>query len=283
MNIKVGHGVKRALAVLVAFLLFSSCSTEYKIASQAGKDINGTSLLLLFPDDIFVQNSKPYSFPDSLNEEQRYLLSLDSSFFLKDIDAEKFKEQFQNRIIKLYSEYGFKVYTEETLDSFLTCTTTAYILNFSQLQIEEFWKPFNDDFLKEDGTVYSQYFDLNALAAEAWVNVSKANDTSGIDNLIYCESVISDEIDGNFYYDEIDDKVYYTYNANLLEKDDWSDLLSQAPIDISLNIIDFIVNSSIEREMLSLENTYPNRFWRYNPGSTRLSPVHGKSDYVIMK
>jgi len=85
------------ILALTFFISVSSCSIENKIASESGKYIDGAAILLLFPDDIFVEISKDFQLPDSLDEDECYYASIDSSFFLKNIDAEDLKKDLKKK------------------------------------------------------------------------------------------------------------------------------------------------------------------------------------------
>jgi hypothetical protein len=280
MNLK---GVTVKILAFAVFISVSSCSIENKIASESGKYIDGAAILLLFPDDIFVDISKDFQLPDSLNDDERYYASIDSSFFLKNIDAEDFKDRFEKEIISLYRDYGFRVYLKDSLSSFLKLDTTAFVVEFTQFQIEEFWKPYYYEEEMPDGYTYHQEFSLNALGFDAWITISKLNDTTGTNSLIYSEESIADDIDGMFVMNNITGEVNFVYNYTPLKPGDADDLTEKAAIKISLDIVDFIANSYIEDKMLKLRGVYPERFWRYNPGREKLTPVYEKSGYIIME
>jgi len=102
-------GIKSGI-VFVLLFLFASCTTEQKIAKEAGVYVNNASLLILFPEEMFITNSKTYQFPDSLTDDQKYSASIDSSFFLKEIDTDSIFKEIKSSIIQLYKSYGFSVY-----------------------------------------------------------------------------------------------------------------------------------------------------------------------------
>lgn len=278
-------GIKSSIAFLLLVLL-ASCSTEQKIVKEAGAYLNKASLLVLFPDQMFITNSKAYSFSDSLSENQKYVASIDSSFFLKEIDTDSIFEEFKLNMVKLYKSYGFKVYLKEDLDSFLTLKTTGLVIEITQLQLEEFYKPFRDEELMENGfTYFSKDFVLNALGLEAWITVSRLNDTLGNYSMIYSEYSISDDMSGLFMKDNGTDKVYYDYNYTPLKVNDSYDIIKESSIKISLDIADFIANAFIEKYMLFNTESYPQRFWRYNPKREKLypAPIDQKSGYIILQ
>ena len=269
--------------VLIFLLSFSSCSTEQKLAREAGEYVDKANLLILFPDEMFLLNSKSYNYPDSLTDDELYRASIDSSFFLNDADTDSIFMEFQKSILSLYESYGFTVYQKENLDSFLTVKTTAFVIEFTQLQLEEFYKPFHEEEEMEDGYFYTKNLILNALGVDAWITVSKLNDSLGSQRLIYSEASISDEIDGFFTMAYVSGKVSYNYSFKPLEVEDSYDIVDESSIKISLDVIDFIANTYIEKNMLRLTDEYPHRLWRYNPGRTKLTPVEGKSDYIIIE
>ena len=267
---------------LILLLSFSSCSTEQKLAREAGEYVDKANLLVLFPDEMFLLNSKNYNYPDNLTEEELYQASLDSSFFLKDVDTDSIFMEFQKSILSLYESYGFTVYQKENLDSFLALKSTGFVIEFTQLQLEEFYKPFEAKEEMEDGYLYTESFILNALGMDVWITVSQLNDTVGANRLIYSEVSVSDEIDGLFSMEFFSGQVNYNYILKPLTIIDSYDIISKSSIKTSLDIMDFIVNSYIEKNMLYYSKRYPERLWRYIPGKARLLPSSEKSGYIIM-
>ena len=150
------------------------------------------------------------------------------------------------------------------------------------MQLEEFYAPFEAKEEMEDGYLYTERFVLNALGIDAWITVSQLNDTAGVNRLIYSEASVSDEIDGLFSMEFYSGKVNYNYILKPLTVIDSYDIIQKSSIKISLDVIDFIVNSHIEKNMLYHSKRYPERLWRYIPGMIRLLPSSEKSGYIIM-
>ena len=275
-------GYKIGIVVLL-FLFFNSCTTEQKLAKQTGSIVSNASLLVLLPEQMIVTNSKPYQIPDSLSDEQKYFASIDSGFFLRSINTDSIFSEFKKSIIQLYNSYGFDVYQKENMDSFLALKSTGFIIDFTQLQLEEFFFPYVDEENMLDGYHYSKEFLINSLGLDAWITVSKLNDTLGSNNMIYSEAILSDDIEGVFLTDFRSGEVYYDYNYTPLKVMDSYDIIEKSSIKFSLDVIDFIANSIIENKMLINTNEYPEMLWRYSPKKSRLIPYKGKSGYIIME
>jgi len=173
----------------------------------------------------------------------------------------------------------------KNLDSFLSLQTTGFVIEFTQLQLEEFYKPFLDEETMDNGYTYAKSFVLNALGLDAWITVSRLNDTLGNYRMIYSEYSISDNMSGLFLMDNISGEVYYDYNFTPLKVNDAYDIIMESSIKISLDVVDFIANAFIEKYMLYFTEKYPERFWRYIPKREKLSPapIDQKSGYIIMQ
>ncbi|OIP01571.1 MAG: hypothetical protein AUJ98_03955 [Bacteroidetes bacterium CG2_30_33_31] len=272
----------KLLIFLLLALIFKSCTIERNLAVEAGKRINKSSILVLFPDEIIKTNSKPYSFANNLNEEEKYWQAIDSSDFLKYINDTIVQKKFHNSIIKLYAEYGFIVYENDDLTSFLQTKNPAFIIDFSQLELEEYWKYFYAKEQMPDEKEYKQSFSLNALALNAWVRVSVVNDSTLPPKLVFSQYYSSDQIDGYFYQNEITGEVNYRYNLIPFDTNLFEDFFANSSIKISLDIIDFVANSYIENRLLQKIEEYPTRFWRYKPNNQKLTPTKNNSGYIIL-
>lgn len=271
--------------IIVFFIssIFSGCTLEYKLAEESGRRIEKASLMVIFPDQLFLKNSKTYAFPNNLSDSDYYFAQIDSSFFLKNISDSIYLSQFSNKVISYLTEFGFEVYNTTEWDEFFNLQNQAFIIDFSQLEIEEFWKVHLDEEEMPDGYTYSEEFFLNTLAFNSWIVVSKASDTALERNVIYSEYLITDGFDGVFLMNNISGEVYYDYNYKPLKPEDADDIVEDASLKITLDVLDFLLNSYIEKEMLRFSNKYPERFWRYIPKRVKPSPTDQKSGYIIIQ
>lgn len=268
--------------LLIAFVLLmsSSCSLEHKLAMEEGQKLQNAHLMLIFPDEIEFINSRLISIENQEFTEDELI---DSSLFLHKFQQEKMLIDFKTEMIKLLNEYGFRTYTTTEWDSFLIHSEKAFILDFSQLQLEEILFTHKDEEAMPDGYTYTQEFVIDGLAFNSWIAISKVNDTNLLKNTIFCETVLKDHIEGLFLMNNISGEVYYDYNFEPLSEDEVLEIVPNAAIDISLNIMDFIINNSLEKNLLKQRGVYPERFWRYIPSRSKPSPSYNRSGYIIVE
>lgn len=273
----------RSNLFLALLLILSSCSIENKLAKEQVQELQNASVLLIFPDTLLFQNSKPYQFPENLSDEVLAIAAIDSSFFLKNISASQYLSDFSKMINALYQSYGFQVYNQYQWDEFLAHKQKLYIVEFTQLQLEEYWQVYTDTEIMPDDYEYSQSFDLNALSMNAWISVAKINDTASEKNLIYSESVIKDELSGLFLMNNISGEVYYDYNFNPLKPEDAIGIIENSSVKIGMDVFDFLINNYVEKGMLEIKGYYPDRFWKFVPNRNNATPSYKKSGYIIIE
>ena len=270
------------MGLSLAILLFQACSAEYRLAANQGKELRGASLLLLFPDTLYLTNSKEYLFPVELDSTQLYRASIDSSDFLRYINPDEYLQNFKKQMVKLYQEYGFRVYEKDRLDSFLSLTSTAYILEFGQLEIQEWWKPFHDEELMPDDNYYTRDFVLNAVSLNAWTTLSRLNRPGWGKPLVFTSYDLSDRIDGDFFMNNLLGTVFYDYQFYPLKKERLPELIDYGAIDISLDLMDFIIDKNVETGLDTLKNIKPRNYYHYIPRSKRVSVSSRQPSYVVM-
>jgi hypothetical protein len=277
------HRRRYFMAFLSLFVLFS-CTVEYRLAKLAGERVDQAHVMLIFPDYLLVKNSKDYGLDTNLSDNQYYQRQLDSSFFLRYIDDSTYLHGFSAEVKALFQEFGFKVYEPQQWSVFLALKEQAFIVDFTQLQVEERWFLHTDEETMPDEYTYTQETWLNALSYNAWVTVSDINDSAFTSRkMIYTEEVLHDHYEGVFLMNNISGEVYYDYNNRPLKVEDAKRLISNASIDISMDVLDFMINNYVEEALLEMEQKYPERFWKYRPKKSKPYPVMEESGYIIME
>ncbi len=247
---------------------------------EEGRKLQNAHLMLIFPDEIDFLNSPLIS---AENREYAEDELMDSSLFLHKFQQEKMLTDFKMEMKNLLHEYGFQTYSTAEWDSFLNHSEKAFIIDFNQLQLEEILFTHLDEEAMPDGYTYKQEFVIDGLAFNSWIAISTANDTNLLKNTIFCETVLKDHIEGLFLMNNISGEVYYDYNFKPLSEEEILDIVPNAAIDISLNIMDFIINNSLEKNLLKQRGVYPERFWRYIPSRAKPSPSYDRSGYIIVE
>lgn len=141
-----------------------------------------------------------------------------SSLFMQELSDSIFLETFVNSMILEFEALGYKVYTENMLDSFLFIKSPAYIFNVAQIELEEHITVHEDEESFGD-YIYYKNVDLNAVSYNFWFEVSELNDPGENNKLFYVSETINDVVTGYFAENIFTGEVKYRYNINEIDMD----------------------------------------------------------------
>lgn len=208
------------IIILGFIFILSSCYPEYKIAKAYIESKPDISIMILPTNYIFKKNLKVKDAGDlkNLNEIQKDSAMMANSAFLKNISDSIFLETFINSLITEFEKLGYKVYTENQLDSFLFIKTPAYIFNIAQIELEEHYNVHED---KEDFGDHTYYkaVDLDAVSYNFWFELSELNDGDENTKLLYSSETINDIVYGYFTENILTGDIKYKYNINEIDLD----------------------------------------------------------------
>jgi hypothetical protein len=178
------------------------------------------SILILPTDYVFKKNLKvdEIKVSENLSEWEVDSALMAYSFFLQLVSDSIFLEVFVNSMIREFEELGLKVYTDNSLDSFLFIKTPAYIFNIAQIELEEHYTVHED---QEDfgDYVYYKNVDLNAVSYNFWFEVSELNNETEKRKLLFTTETINDVVFGYFAENLFTGAVKYKYRVNEIDID----------------------------------------------------------------
>jgi hypothetical protein len=153
-----------------------------------------------------------------LTDMQKDSALMANSSFLKEISDSVFLETFINSMLIEFEKLGFKVYTENQLDSFLFIKTPAFIFNIAQIELEEHYNVHED---QQDFGEYTYYkkVDLDAISYHFWFELSELNEENEKTKLFYTSETINDVVYGYFAENLFTGDVKYKYNVNEIDLD----------------------------------------------------------------
>jgi len=263
-----------ALLLFTIFVLISSCTTEIKMARAFEKQPNKISILCEYPEMVFLTNSVP-EMPEGLTQEEQSTF-LDSAYiysdYVKFINDTLFLRQFRTQMKEQFGYIGVNYYDIDDLDKFLASQGVQYIVSFKQLEIEERWEPYHAEESFGD-MLYEEDFWIKGVSLNAWVDIAKVDDSLEIQQKIYIESVLKDEVDGIFFQNQWTGEVHYQYRLDTLELQDIGELEYTASEEFSYLIFSHIVNKEIRDTLEYLNEPEAVNQWILEPGHKRLSPV----------
>jgi hypothetical protein len=244
---------KRTFPVLltVAIILLalqSSCTLEKKLGKEFLAKAPEISIQLLTPEMLFKYNHKGENIPgfDSLTGPQQDSALFADSRFIRNVDDSLFLDRYVNSFIDELRAIGFKVYVDGMIDSLFRIQPQSYVLNMAQVQLDEYFEPYEDS---EDvgDTVFTKHVDLNAVDASSWLELNKYNTVKPVKTVLYSSFTASDGFSGNFLIDDYN--VRYRYRVDSLKVNDIYDLASFSGRRHASYLFDYFMNQYIAHHM----------------------------------
>jgi hypothetical protein len=239
--------VQSVFFVLFLFsLLVSSCSVEQKLAKKFVKDPLQIDFQLFTPDIVYKFNHKGETIEgfDQLTNAQQDSALYSSSKYMQFIDDSVFMESYLNSFINELRALGFRVFLDHSVDSFLQRQPQSYVVNISQLQLDEYLFPV-DDTLPAGDSLYLQSFQLNGVDLSSWFELSKINAPKPKKTVLYSSFTASDGFEGRFILNGFTMDVQYKYKIDSLKRKDIYDLAVFSGKKNANYLFDYFMNQYI--------------------------------------
>jgi hypothetical protein len=231
-------------------VFISSCTIERKLAQNFVNAKPDIDLQLFTPDILFKFNHKGEEIEgfNALSDLQQDSALYTHSDFIQYIDDSIYLEHYINSFINELRALGFKVFLDHSVDSFLQGMPQSYVVNVSQVQIDEYKYPLVDSESFED-TIYTKSFQLNAVDASAWFELSKINTPKPQKTILYSSFTASDDFEGNFVINSFTLDIHYRYKIDSLKINDLYELASYSGKKNASYLFDFFMNQYIAFHM----------------------------------
>jgi hypothetical protein len=231
-------------------LAFPSCTIEKKLGKEFLQEAPQFSINLIPPQSLLKFNHKGEKIPgfDSLTDSQQDSALFTDSRFLRVIDDSTFLDKYVNSFIDELRGIGFRVYVAGTADSILKAEPQAYVVNMSQVQLDEYLDPYEDS--QEVGdTIYYRRFDLNAVDASSWFELNKYNAVKPVKTVLYSSFTATDGFSGNFILNSFTQSLRYRYKIDSLKINDVFELASYSGRQDANYLFDYFMNQYISYHM----------------------------------
>ncbi len=227
-----------------------SCSVEQEIGKQFVQNAPGISIQLFTTNILYKNNHKGEDIPgfDSLTADQQDSALYYSSRFIQHVNDSAFLVAYINNFIDELRELGFKVYLDTALEKVLKAQNQAYMVNMAQVQLDEYYYPYEDEEQFGDSIFY-KYIQLNAVDASSWFEVSKLNAEKPVRTILYSSFTATDALNGRFYNNPFSGAVAYTFKIDSLEMNDIHDLAVYSGKKDASYLFDFFMNQYIAYHM----------------------------------
>jgi hypothetical protein len=201
---------------LMVFILLS-CSAERNLAREYVKSHRGEGIMLAPVDFLYKQNLGAYidfsMFPARAQQDS---IAYNSSNYVQYISDSIFLTFFTNSLIDKLVSFGYNVTLDESADVFLNSGNPSWIIQLSQLQLEENFTPGYVYAYDEDDEEYYQVFRQNSITLNSWLEINHLNTENARKQMLYLSGYIEDYpgqdvsltyFDGQFYFNDARDTI----------------------------------------------------------------------------
>ncbi|MFH1937738.1 MAG: hypothetical protein ABIK52_09265, partial [Bacteroidota bacterium] len=215
--------MRRRVAFLLIILVagFTACTPEYKLAREFRANPPEFFIHVIPPGLLYKYNHKGEVIEgfDGLSAAQQDSSLFHSSGFIRFINDSLFLENYVNNFLDELRNLRFNVTIGQDVDSFLLRQPQSYELSIAQIQVDEYFYPYEDQEFFYD-TLFYKTFDLDAIDFSVWLELSKAGSPKNTKAILYSSHMASDDLEGEFLYDPFRQNIKYSYKIDSLEVED---------------------------------------------------------------
>lgn len=273
------------LIILVAFIsaLASSCSIEKKIAREYIKDDSTRMVLVMQPDYIFKKSLKEWEIDsaDVMDDWTLDSLLWVNSMFLQYINDSLFLDYYVSNYILELEKLGFTVYGEDSLMSFLSGQSNAFIVNMAQLEVEEYIMPIQEE--EQFGEyVYYEVIDLNAINLNSWFEISRVNEEEEM-AMFFASHYLTDGMEGYFRYYWYTGEVGFNYEVDTIPMENLYKLSALAGYVYAGYTFDYLMNKYIDKRMEKEQQQRSTIYYRYDRMRKYLDEADEEERFIPME
>ena len=269
------------IAVVLIAGFFYGCNPEKKLAKSFVYQSGKRSALVFSPEYIYKENQKTWlldSLKGNFNEAQKDSLLWELSDYVKNIDDSIFLKKFTRGFFYQMAKYGFDIYNQDAISLFMQNDSNAYLINISQVELDETIYPYKDKMVINGYTYFHQHY-LNAIDLSAWFEISKVNDTLINKQVMFASDLITDDLNGSFDYDEATDQLKYYYKIDTLTVNQLYTLSITLGKKYAGYTYDYLLNKYILTQKQPGDTLQ--YYWHYDIYRNKLYPIWDKEDRLI--
>lgn len=251
---------------LLLLSLFSSCSIERKLGKEFLTQTPQICIQVFTPESLYKFNHKGEKIAgfDSLSGPQQDSALYAGSRFIRFVNDSAFLDKYVNAFIDELRGFGFRVFVDSNVDTLLRTQSQAYVVNMTQVQLDEYFEPYGDSETVGDTTYYKS-FELNAVDASCWFELNKYNAVKPVKTVLYSSFTASDGFTGNFFLNNFTMNLQYRYKIDSLKLNDIYDLASFSGRRHANYLFDYFMNQYISIHMP--ENMEIMGYMHYTPAT----------------
>lgn len=209
--------IKLSCILLLASLL-ASCSVERRLARKYVKETKPGTVLLMAPDFIYKTSFKIPEVEnfDDLQQWEKDSLSFEQSSVIKHSIDSVYFEAFMSSLQYGLSLMGYTVYYDNPVAFLDSEKKPSHIINFVQIQLEEYFEPVNDEVNYDDSTSADFEIFVTAINMNHWLQLNELNNGDDTPELLFSSNQIYDDLYGEFKYFPLTGGYLYTYTVDSL-------------------------------------------------------------------
>ncbi|MEI6900823.1 MAG: hypothetical protein WCL00_13170, partial [Bacteroidota bacterium] len=234
-----------------------------KLAKQFIPLPSSIDLQLFTPDNLFKFNHKGEEIEhfSTMSAAQQDSALYSRSLYMQFVNDSSFMERYINSFIDELRAFGFAVYLDHEVDSLLQRKPQSYIVNISQVQLDEYTFPLEDSEPYGDSVLYKS-FQLNGVDLSSWFELSKINAKNPRKTVLYSSFNATDGFEGRFVMNPMTNGVRYKYKVDTLNMKDLTNLAVQSGKQNADYLFDYFMNQYILHNLP--ENTEPRGWYHYD-------------------
>ena len=257
-------GILFFVTMLIALL--TSCTAERELAREFIKTKKDIPILLLSTDRLILTNEKLKKITnfDSLKVATQDSLWTTKTLYLDSVNDAKLLSLFYEKFKTELQYYGFKVFTQDSIDNFNAIETSKYTLNLAQTEISEDDYIYRDEEAFYNSLVYYHDNVINILKLNFWFEFSASVFKN--EKVFYSEFPISDKLESRFVLDNESDNVSYQYRITPIALDNIYQLTDYSAQRSANYFFNYLMNKYV-KENLPTDIVAPKYFsYDYNTG-----------------
>ncbi len=268
----VNRGLAWFLIVTSGFLSLS-CDAQKRAGKEVASRFKPPAVLLMFPDFVFKKNSDSAGIENfaRMNGDQKDSALYYGSRYIQYVDDSLLLSCFQSGFTEELRTLGFRVFSENKLDSFLTLGEKAFVLTLVQAELDENVEPFTDSEMFDDTMVYYKRFDLKSITMNSWFEIRQLNAADSNQPVLFSSFFVSDQVKGRFWKKPLIQEVGYKYKHQEVRLEDVFGLAEFSGRKNASYWYDYLLNKEIAIQTgLSDDQRI---YWHYNRLRNNLRPA----------
>ncbi|MBE0646879.1 MAG: hypothetical protein IH596_03750 [Bacteroidales bacterium] len=258
--------------LIIFVTVVTACTPEYKLAKEFRETPRELYFHVTPPATVYKYNHKGELVEDlnQLNQAEQDSALYYSSGFIQYINDSVFLENYVNGFLDELRSLKLDVFIGHEADSFLLSKAQSYEITIAQVQLDEYFYPYEDQEYYYD-TLFYKKFDLDAVDFSIWLELSKLGGSGNSKAILYSTHMASDNLEGEFVIDPFRQDVKYSYTVDSLKVEDIPDIASFLGKVHASYLYDFFLNQYVA---FHLPKGYqPQFYYHYNRFRNSFIPV----------